>query len=167
VSTGYAVLRCTDQESGEFLYQHVLSDQFVSWLLPRMTGTNYPAVNSQDVASYLVLMPPPAVRSKVGQILTSIDEAIEATRAVIEQTRRLKSALQEQLLSTGIGHRRFWKTKIGPVPEDWDIDTVGDLCEFSSGTGFSQSDWSTKGLPIIRIQNLNGSRASFKTLFGC
>jgi len=34
---------------------------------------------------------------------------------------------------------------------------IGDLCDFSSGNGFKAAEWSTKGIPIIRIQNLNGS----------
>lgn len=36
--------------------------------------------------------------------------------------------------------------------------TIGDLCDFSSGHGFSARDWAEQGWPIIRIQNLNGSR---------
>lgn len=37
--------------------------------------------------------------------------------------------------------------------------TVGDVCDFESGNGFGPEDWKTKGLPIIRIQNLNGSES--------
>jgi type I restriction enzyme S subunit len=36
--------------------------------------------------------------------------------------------------------------------------TVGELCTFSNGHGFTRHDWTTKGLPIIRIAHLNGSR---------
>lgn len=35
--------------------------------------------------------------------------------------------------------------------------TVGEVCDFESGNGFRPQDWKTTGLPIIRIQNLNGS----------
>ncbi len=34
--------------------------------------------------------------------------------------------------------------------------TIADLCHFINGNGFKPSDWKTSGLPIIRIQNLNG-----------
>ena len=37
--------------------------------------------------------------------------------------------------------------------------SIGDLCNFISGNGFRPSDWRSSGLPIIRIQNLNGSRS--------
>lgn len=35
---------------------------------------------------------------------------------------------------------------------------IGELCRFSNGHGFTPRDWRTSGLPIIRIQNLNGSK---------
>lgn len=35
--------------------------------------------------------------------------------------------------------------------------TIGELCRFTNGNGFRPSDWKRQGLPIIRIQNLNGS----------
>jgi type I restriction enzyme, S subunit len=34
-----------------------------------------------------------------------------------------------------------------------------ELCNFINGNGFSPNDWKPSGLPIIRIQNLNGSTA--------
>lgn len=43
------------------------------------------------------------------------------------------------------------------VPEGWRRITIGDLCNFINGNGFKPSEWSNEGLPIIRIQNLNGS----------
>ena len=44
------------------------------------------------------------------------------------------------------------------APDDWGRTTIGELCSFTSGTGFGPSDWAKSGLPIIRIQNLNGSQ---------
>ena len=40
-------------------------------------------------------------------ILSSVDEAIAATERVIEQTRRVKEGLLQELLTRGIGHTRF------------------------------------------------------------
>ncbi|AMK10238.1 restriction endonuclease subunit S [Pseudodesulfovibrio indicus] len=40
----------------------------------------------------------------------------------------------------------------------WDRKPIGELCDFGNGYGFKASDWSERGLPIIRIQNLNGVR---------
>ncbi len=40
----------------------------------------------------------------------------------------------------------------------WRLATVADICEMKNGHGFGPEDWSDQGLPIIRIQNLNGGR---------
>lgn len=44
--------------------------------------------------------------------------------------------------------------------------TIGELCSFSSGHGFTRHDWNRAGLPIIRIGHLNGSR-DFDYYAGC
>lgn len=42
--------------------------------------------------------------------------------------------------------------------DSWIEKTIGELCDFTNGNGFKPSDWSRQGLPIIRIQNLNGAK---------
>lgn len=44
------------------------------------------------------------------------------------------------------------------LPAGWQIKTVKDVCTLQNGNGFKPSEWSDAGLPIIRIQNLNGSK---------
>lgn len=43
------------------------------------------------------------------------------------------------------------------VPEGWEEHHLADVCELINGRGFKPHEWETKGYPIIRIQNLNGS----------
>lgn len=40
----------------------------------------------------------------------------------------------------------------------WRKQTVGDLCAVGGGHGFTPKDWADAGMPIIRIQNVRGSR---------
>ncbi|HVZ19318.1 MAG TPA: restriction endonuclease subunit S, partial [Terriglobales bacterium] len=42
---------------------------------------------------------------------------------------------------------------------DYSRQTIADLCDFINGNGFRPTDWRTSGLPIIRIQNLNGTES--------
>ena len=51
----------------------------------------------------------------------------------------------------------YKKTEVGVIPEDWQINRVGYVCKLINGRGFKPFEWKTSGLPIIRIQNLNGS----------
>lgn len=45
------------------------------------------------------------------------------------------------------------------VPEGWSAGVVSDVCRLQNGHGFKPDEWRTDGLPIIRIQNLNGNEA--------
>lgn len=51
----------------------------------------------------------------------------------------------------------YKQTEVGLIPEDWNIKKIGDVCRLINGRGFKPYEWRSDGLPIIRIQNLNGS----------
>ena len=44
-----------------------------------------------------------------------------------------------------------------PLPKGWEWRKLGDVAEYINGMAFKPTDWGNSGLPIIRIQNLNGS----------
>jgi type I restriction enzyme S subunit len=52
------------------------------------------------------------------------------------------------------------------LPCGWAMAPLGTLGNFINGRGFKKSEWSDKGLPIIRIQNLTGSGESFNRYSG-
>ncbi|TDG15636.1 restriction endonuclease subunit S [Seongchinamella unica] len=52
----------------------------------------------------------------------------------------------------------YKQTEVGVTPEDWEVKSVGDVCKLINGRGFKPYEWKSTGLPIIRIQNLNGSK---------
>jgi type I restriction enzyme, S subunit len=51
----------------------------------------------------------------------------------------------------------YRQTEVGVIPEDWEVLKVGELSRLINGRGFKPYEWQLRGLPIIRIQNLNGS----------
>lgn len=46
---------------------------------------------------------------------------------------------------------------LGEVPVHWAVVPLKHLAEFINGDAFKPTDWAEAGIPIIRIQNLNGS----------
>ncbi|MDC0678985.1 restriction endonuclease subunit S [Sorangium atrum] len=129
--------------------------------LTTVTGGSHMRNISQGALRDLhVCCPPLGEQRKIAAILSSVDDAIEATQAVIDQLQVVKKAMMTELLTRGLPgrHTRFKKTEIGEVPEEWHIASIGELAEFSGGKGFTPRDWASAGLPIIRIQNLNGSK---------
>lgn len=69
----------------------------------------------------VVPLPPLPEQQKIAEILSSVDEAIQSTEAVIEQTKKVKQGVMNQLLTKGIGHTRFKQTEIGEIPDEWEV----------------------------------------------
>ena len=47
------------------------------------------------------------------------------------------------------------------APPRWPRAKLGELCDLVNGDAYRDTDWSTKGVPIIRIQNLNNHEKPF------
>jgi len=52
------------------------------------------------------------------------------------------------------------------APLGWVMVKLGQLMEMYNGRAFKSQEWSTEGLPIVRIQNLNNPKASFNYFEG-
>jgi type I restriction enzyme S subunit len=51
----------------------------------------------------------------------------------------------------------YKQTEVGVIPADWEVRKIKSVCTLINGRGFKPFEWQKSGLPIIRIQNLNGS----------
>ncbi|SFP59994.1 restriction endonuclease subunit S [Pseudomonas borbori] len=45
---------------------------------------------------------------------------------------------------------------LGEVPRDWEVIPLKRVADFINGAAFKPSEWAESGVPIIRIENLNG-----------
>ncbi|QCL86717.1 restriction endonuclease subunit S [Agrobacterium pusense] len=101
-----------------------------------------------------VTLPPLHEQRRIAEILSSVDEAIAATRAVIEQTRKVKQGVLERLLTRGIGHTRFKQTEIAEIPEGWELAPIeaylARLIDYR-GVPPPKSD---SGVPLITAKNV-------------
>lgn len=98
--------------------------------------------------------PPISEQKKIAAILGSVDDAIQVTQVVIDQTRRVKQGLLQQLLTRGIGHTRFKQTEIGEIPESWEIRTLPEVAEYQNGKSFPSKDYCSSGVLLARPGNL-------------
>ena len=83
----------------------------------------------EKLALLKVPLPSLPEQRKIAAILSSLDDAIEKTQAVIEQVQVVKRGLMQELLTVVIPgrHTRFKKTEIGEIPADWAVTRIGDL----------------------------------------
>ena len=118
--------------------------------------TSVPIVNKTTFQEFTIPLPPLPEQRKIAQILSTWDNAIEKTETLIQAKKKLKKGLMQQML-TGkkrfgefVKSTKFKKTKIGMVPEDWDVNDLGNLGVFLKGKGILKKELSPSGLPCIR-----------------
>ena len=160
-------------------YVSVLEDADTRWLyyavshlrLERLNeATGIPGLNRNTAAALKFDLPPLPEQHKIAAILSSVDDAIEKTRAVIDQVQVVKRGLMQELLTLGLPgqHTRFKQTAIGYFPEVWAVRNVGALAapgERSCVGGPFGSDLTRKdyvdspGVPVIRGSNLSAPSA--------
>lgn len=85
------------------------------------------SLNRGDVGALCLPLPSIKEQKSIAAILSSVDEAIEATQAVIEQLGVVKKAMMAELFTRGLPgrHTKFRQTEIGEVPEDWEVLQLG------------------------------------------
>ena len=117
-------------------------------------GTGIVHITKGELEGFSIALPPLDEQRKIAAILSSVDDAIEATKAVIDQVHVVKKALMAELLTRGLPgrHTRFKMTEIGEVPEQWEVVTLGELMKSGPDNGLykPQSDYGD-GTPIVRI----------------
>ena len=103
--------------------------------------------------------PPLAEQKKIAAILSSVDEAIQTTQAVIEQTRRVKEGLLQQLLVEGLRHGQTVKGPHGENPAVWDVVPLGVVSSLvTKGTTPPKGTMRRAGqVPYLRVGNLTFS----------
>lgn len=139
-----------------YLYHLARSTLIRRPAIARMAGTTgrqrVPNAVFDDIE---IQAPPLAEQRLISKVLCSVDEAITATQAVIEQTRMVKQAVLNCLLTKGIGHTRFKQTEFGSIPEDWKIVPLRTVAEVQTGVAKGKKDIQDPvELPYLRVANV-------------
>ena len=133
------------------------------------SGTKMPRTSWKQLGDFAFSLPPLPEQRKIAAILSSVDDAIEKTRAVIDQVQVVKSGLMQELLTRGLPgrHTRFKRTEIGLIPEKWSFLSLADLAEPDNGiqTGpfgsqLHASDYVAHGVPVIMPKDMTNGYVS-------
>lgn len=116
-----------------------------------------PGLNRADVYRLRVELPCYTVQARIVEILSSIDEALEASKAVLEQLVAVKRKLSYELFTkdlTTSAPGRYVK-HFGEVPRGWCLTTLGELSSFvTSGPRGWAKYYAEQGAAYMRIGDL-------------
>ncbi len=142
-----------DKVLPEFLPFLMMSDRFMSRAVEISVGSLSPTINWTTLKLEQFDLPPLNQQRRIAEICSTIDEAISRKRSVDVELKAFSKVAKKTALETGQLHNGKC-FDLGT----WGRSTLGSLCELQNGRGFASAEWSRTGLPIVRIQNLNGSR---------
>lgn len=152
-----------------FLYWQL--NRLAGKLKRRVQGTSINGLLREDLESFPIPVPSLAEQIRIARILDGLDTVISRTRAVIEQTRRLKTALLQNLLTNGLPgmHRGFWKhPALGRIPHCWKCLSIDELATKDPrsiqsgpfGSSLLHSEFGSEGVLVIGIDNVLDGRFS-------
>lgn len=91
-STGFAVLRASDEVHPGILFAVARSSKFVETMTERSTGSNYPAVTDKIVREFPVVLPPLDEQRRIVDLIAAVDDAVEAAEAEAVATSKTLAA---------------------------------------------------------------------------
>jgi type I restriction enzyme, S subunit len=122
-------------------------------------------LNQKFVAEIPIPIPPIGEQRKIAAILSMVDNAIEATQAVVDQLQVVKKAMAAELLKRGLPgrHARFKQTEIGEVPENWQVVQLCQLVVAGPSNGRSPPARSLPpGVPTFSIAAVRDGRVNIR-----
>lgn len=105
--------------------------------------------------------PPLGEQRRIASVLYNVDQAIQKTEEIIEQTQRVKEGLMQDLFTEGyLEHDEYEEAMIGPnsfnMPKSWDLEPLGDFIEeFNGGANLSPSDFTDEGVKVFPKGGVN------------
>lgn len=98
-STGYAQIR-TQTDYPAFLYYVLNTSKYNKAVMVRCTGSSYPAINSEDLSKIPFYKCGIAEQKKIADFLSLLDERIATQNKVIEDLKKLKSAIIDYVINS-------------------------------------------------------------------
>lgn len=125
------------------------------------TGTGVPTLNRNVVHEVEVALPPLHEQRRIAEILSSVDEVIAATRAVIEQTRKIRS----EILSTSFPEIQAAGSSITDNTfEAWSVEPASSICESIIDCKNRTPPVTGNGYAVVRTPNVRNGRFRYEEL---
>ena len=114
--------------------------------------TTVPSITKARLRKLLILLPPSEEQWGIAEVLSSVDDAIEATERLIGRLERLKRGLMRELLTKGIGHREYKQTPIGKIPKEWQVVRLSRIASIIMGQSPPSSTYNEEGTGLPFLQ---------------
>lgn len=127
-----------DEIDSKYLFYYVNRDNY--W---ERSGSAQPFIKPSSVHSSWIVYPANRTeQSKIAEVLSTVDRAIEQTEALIAKQQRIKAGLMHDLLTRGIDEHgnlrseathKFKDSPLGRIPVEWEVVPLFSCISVSEG----------------------------------
>ena len=146
-----------------FLAKQLASAPTIRYFAANATGSTRFGLAIGTIEKLDVPTPPIAEQAKIAEVLSTVDQAIEETEALITKQQRIKTGLMQDLLTRGIdelGNIRSEKThefkdsRLGRIPIEWEVRSMSELTtQIVDGVHHTPA-YTSSGVPFIVVSDL-------------
>ena len=105
-----------------------------------------------------------AEQQRIAKAFSDVDALISTTEKLIKKKKNIKQGAMQNLLTgkkrlPGFGSQTkpptYKQTELGPIPEDWEVKTLGELGSFKNGISKPSEDFGF-GSPFVNLMDIFG-----------
>ena len=181
-STGFAVLNGRrDLVDSAYLYWYLTQDHIVSYLqlLAEDNTSAYPAIRPADLESLTISLPPLDEQQTIARMLCTLDDKIELNRRMSETLEEMARAMftswfvdfdpvrakMEGRWQPGeslpglpahlydLFPDRFVDSRLGPIPEGWQVGQLGDYADITKGTSYRRTELAESDTALVTLRS--------------
>jgi type I restriction enzyme S subunit len=122
------------------------------------------------IESVCIPTPPKPEQTKIAEILSTVDRAIEQTEGLITKQRLIKAGLMQDLLTSGIDEHgnlrseathKFKDSPLGRIPVEWDVELLDRCVRNDSPICYGilmPGPGHDNGVPVIKVRDIVGGK---------
>lgn len=153
------------KDNVELKYAYLLlsSNLIQTFFKSELTGSTIKNLSLKTIKNTLIPFPILPEQQKIANILSTWDSAISKQEELITQKEKLKKGLMQKLLSGEVRFggfekiKGYKKTKVGVIPEDWDVVKLGEVTFIDKNnlSNKTSPDYTFKYISLSDVDNGN------------
>lgn len=110
-----------------FLYYVIASDRFINFVMSGAKGVKMPRGDKSQMEKFTFFIPTNVEQKKIAMFLSMLDERIRLQNKIIEDLKKLKSAIAETLFCTP--KESMPAKRVSPYNKEWKLIKLSDICQ--------------------------------------
>jgi len=163
IYAGFLIKISPDQRLllSDYLFQFVKTKTYWNWVKVMSMRSGQPGINGNEYGQLPIPIPATkAEQTAIANALSDTDAWIQSLTRLIAKKRQIKQGAMQTLL-TGrerlpefMNSKKYKQTKLGLIPDDWEIAVIGEKIDLLTGYPFPSNGYASSGIRLLRGSNI-------------